>query len=486
MENKCSHITKGGQRSNLWTGDEYNGNNAWIYNATNGKLNNNNKMNSNGVRGSLEFDFDEVTLQQFLELYAQYLDDYRTTRRHKRSKNSQLYVEYNLQDELMPMVYDILMRQYIPDWANLFGITDPTVREVIAAWFTDRIPQTRIVKYVMPLLEQNFFHKDSYSCRVGKGSLKAVQTLLWYIKVESKNHTVPVWLYKFDIKSFFMSIDMNIFYPVFVDLVKKYMPDNALRDEIIYLARIVYLGYPQEHCVIKSHPEILRRIKEGKSLRHRTNNVGLPIGNITSQMLCLIVTAYILFKLEEYGLKDVLYTDDDSGITHDTASFMKFMDWLKNEIRRDCHLEIHPDKFHLQYYKKTLNLLGLKIKYGTLLLPGDRMVHNFKWKITVAIQKAEIYPNYIYLTKEHFACVLCSYLGLLKHTASYNLRKEQMERLRHSKWNAILDLDTDNYLKVSVKPAYTKLAYAIRQNKRRKQQLKSYYHELIGTTSTND
>jgi len=38
-----------------WTGDEYNGSNAWIYYATAGKLNYNNKMDSHGVRGSLAF-----------------------------------------------------------------------------------------------------------------------------------------------------------------------------------------------------------------------------------------------------------------------------------------------------------------------------------------------------------------------------------------------------------------------------------------------
>ena len=199
-------------------------------------------------------------------------------------------------------------------------------------------------------------------------------------------------------------------------------------------------------------------------MRHRTNSVGLPIGNITSQMMCLIVTTYILMKIVEYGLKFVHYTDDNSGITHDTVSFMKFMRWLKNEVRRDCHLEIHPDKFYLQYYKKTINLLGLKIKYGTLLLPGDRMVHNFKWKITVAIKKAELYPNYMYLTKEHFAGVICSYLGLLKHTASYNLRKAQIERLEHSKWNEILDFDTDNYLKVSVNQIFITIIYLRNNN----------------------
>lgn len=479
MESKCSHIIKNGQCSNLWSSSQYNGNNAWNFNATNGTLNNNNKMNRNGVRGSLDLDFDEAVSQQFLSLYADYLDDYRATRKHKRSKNSQLDFEYNLQDYLIQMVYDIFMRQYIPSPSSLFVITDPTLREVIAAWFGDRIPQTRVVRNIMPLLEQNYFHKDSYSCRAGKGGLRAVQNLVWYIRQETNHYTRPVWLYKFDIRSFFMSIDMNIFFPAFVDLVNKYITNETLRDELLYISRIIYLGYPQEHCELNSPPELLRRVEEGKSQRHKTNNVGLPIGNITSQMLCLIVTTFILMMLEEYGLKFVHYTDDNCGIIRDVESFMKFMRWLKNEVWQRWHLQIHPFKFYLQYYKKTINLLGYKIKYGFLLLPGDRLVHNFKWKIECAIRKAETYPNYIYFTKEHFAGVLCSYLGSLKHTASYNLRKEQMTLIAASRWGKVLDIDTENYYKVAVKPYYTSLAYAVRQNKKRKKQLKSYYNELI-------
>lgn len=485
MENKCSHITKGGQSSNLWAGDEYNGNNAWNFNATNGNLNNNNKMNTNGVRGSLEFDFEILMTEQFILYYAQLLDDYRDTRRHKRSKNTQLIFEYHLQEELIPLTYHLFMRDYVPSWSNCFVITDPTIREVIAAWFGDRIPQTRLVRHTMPLLEKHFFMEDSYSCRVGKGGLRAVQNLMLYIRQETKLYTLVAYIYKIDYRGFFMSIDLSIFFPVFVDLLYKYIDDDEERDEMLYLARIIYLSTPQEHCVMKSHPELRRRVDKNKTLVGKLGFVGLPIGNITSQMMSLVVTTFMLMMLKEYGLKNVHYTDDNCGITLDVESFMKFLTWLRNESVKRWHLEIHPNKFYLQYYKKTVNLLGVKIKYGTLMLPGDRMVHNFKWKITIAISKAEAYPNYIYFTKEHFAGVLCSYLGLLKHTASYNLRKEQVARLQHSKWDAVLDFDTENYLKVSVKPTYTALAYAVRQNKKRKQQLKAYYYELTGNPETN-
>lgn len=491
----CSDIIKGEQASNLWSGSEYNDNNSWIFNATNGTLNNNNKMNSNGVRGSLEFDgeedrlrqffsifsqyIDEETLRKFLALYASYLDDYRVMRKHKRGKTSQLVFEYNLQREMLSLCWSIFNREYVPLPSNNFIIPSPTLREVIAAMCRDRIPQTRVVRRMMPLLEKRFFLKDSYSCRVGKGGLAAVKQLMEYIKKETRLYTRPAYIFKFDIRSFFMSIDVMLFFPVFVDLVKKYMPDNEERDELLYLSRIIYQSLPQNHCRKKGNPELRRALPPGKSLEGRLGQ-GMPIGNVTSQMFCLIVTTFILLILERFGILSVLYTDDDCGVVCDKENFMRFYSYLKMEVRSSCHLEIHPKKFYLQYYKKTVNLLGFKIKYGRLLLPGDRMVHNFIWKITCAIRKSEEYENYIYKAKEGFVSVMCSYLGLLKHTASYNLRKQQMERLMASKWNIVLEFDTENYYKVRIRDKYTLKSYYKLRNKKRKQQLKSYYHELTG------
>ena len=478
MKDNCSHIIKS-EQSTSWLSSENSGNNAWNYNSDNGNLNNNNKMNSNGVRGAFEFDCEEMMSEQFVSFYAKYLDYYRETRKHKRGKHSQLIFECNLQDYLLPLCWDIYKRQYIPKPSNCFVVTNPTYREVIAAWFGDRIPQTRVVRQLMPLLDRYFFHPDSYSCRVGKGSLRAAEQVIWHCRMQSNFYRIPLWIYKFDLRNFFMSIDMKIFFKEFAKLVNEFVVDENDRDEILYLGRIIYLSYSQEHCIMKSHPELRKHIAEGKTLIGKTNNVGLPIGNITSQMLSLIVTTFILRMLVDFGLKFAHYTDDNCGVTRDKESFLKFMRWLANELQQRYGLTIHPHKFHLQYYKKPVNFLGYKIMYGSYLAPGNRLAHNFKWKIECYIRKAELYTDFIYWRKEQFSCTLCSYLGLLKHTASYNLRREQIQKVIDSRWSIVFDFDTENYYKVSIKKDYTEMAYRLRKNKQRKLQLKTYYNELI-------
>jgi len=472
---KCSDIITGEQASNLWSSSEYSGNNAWIFNATNGTLNNNNKMNGNSVRGSLDFDCEEEWFRQFVGLYSSLLDDYRDTRKHKRGKVSQLLFEFNLQRKLLPLCWSLLHMEYIPQPSKCFPVVKPTLRQVIAAEFSDRIPQTRLVKRLMPVLEGYFFLPNSYSCRKGKGALAAVRQLMENIKHETRLFTSPAYIYKFDIRGFFMSLDPDVFYPVVVDIIERHFTGKE-RDENMYLARVIYLSLPQDHCIKTGDPLILQSIPERKSIIGKT--VGFPLGNTTSQMICLVATTLILRIIDKFNIPSVLYTDDDCGVVTDTANFMKVMAYLKKEIKERYRLEIHPDKFYLQYYKKTVNFLGFKVKYGRLLLPGNRLVNGFKWRVACAIRKAELRPNYIFKAKESFVGAMCSYLGLLCHTASYNLRKQQMELLMTSRWGKVLDVDRENYSKVWIREEYTVKAYYKTLNRKRKQQLKKYYHEL--------
>ena len=61
---------------------------------------------------------------------------------------------------------------------------------------------------------------------------------------------------------------------------------------------------------------------------------------------------------------------------------------------------------------------------------------------------------------------------MLKWCNSYRLRKMEVERVSNSKWNAVFDFDTDNYLKVTIKPRFNIVNYYIRANKKRKRLLK--------------
>ncbi len=452
----------------MWSASEYNSNNAWIFNANNGNLNNNNKMNANSCRGSLEFGFDITdNLDNGILKLSELIGYYHVTRQHKRNKISQLIFEYNQAHELITLLVAINNFEYVPRVSICFIITYPKIREVIAADFMDRIAQTYLVKKLTPYMEE-YLHPDSYSCRVGKGSLRAVLRLQEHIAVVSKRFTCDCWVYKFDIKSFFMSIDTGIFAPRLISFIQeRYVGDD--KEILIYLARIIFQSLPQEHCIRKSPPFMWGGLSPDKSLKRRL--VGIPIGNVASQMMCNFVTTAILFFLAKFGIRFAHYTDDNGGAVPDKRDFLKTMRLLKVFVAEDLHLQIHPFKFYLQHYTKGIEMLGFKIKKSRIL-PSDRIFHNFDWKITRAIRYAEEDEGYVYRNKESFLQTMNSYLGILKWCNSFRLRKMETERVINSRWSAVYDFDTDNYLKVTIKPRFNIVNYYIRANKKRKKLLK--------------
>ena len=55
-------------------------------------------------------------------------------------------------------------------------VTDPTVREIWAATFRDRVVHHLLYDFLEPVFEPLFIHQ-SYACRPGKGTRRAVEDL---------------------------------------------------------------------------------------------------------------------------------------------------------------------------------------------------------------------------------------------------------------------------------------------------------------------
>lgn len=444
-----------------WSLSEYNNNNAWYYNGNNGRFNNNNKYNSNECRPVLELYYDDSHLEDYPIPYSDFLGYYKICRRHKRNKPSQLLFEIDLVDNLIKLCHEANFGEYETSRSIVFIITQPKPREVIAADFRDRIIQTIIVQKLQPHLEA-YMHPDSYSCRVGKGGLKAALMFKEYLREVSENYTKDCWVYSLDFHSFFMSIDSHLWTQRLLDFADEHY-EEADWQVLFKLIPKVYLSLPQLNCVKKSPPWMWSLIDPSKSLLHKTDRIGLPIGNVTSQNMANFGTTPYLRRMEKVADKFVHYTDDNKGIVRDKKRFLKSL----NQIKKDCweqdHLIIHPKKFDIQHYSKGTRIGAYKIRFDRIL-PNDRIAHNFKYKITKAIESAERDEKYIYKHKEDFMATINSYLGILKHCNSYRLKKEYIEKLKHSRWNIVFKFAPD-YHKVTIRKEYTQVEWQKRANK---------------------
>lgn len=449
-----------------WAVGEYSGNNAWLYNPTNGALNNN-KYNSYQVRPLLESDVYDNAALEFYEIpLEEWYEVNRQCRRRKAMKPSCLIFQYHLVVQLVELVHEVGNMEYVMRVGICFMITVPRLREVLAADFGDRLVQTWYFNELNWWLEQYHMHPDSYSCRVGKGGLRAVQQFQEYVFEVSEGYTKDCYVASLDLQSFFMSIDTELA----VVLTSRFIEEvygGPHKNLLLYLTRIIYQSLPQSHCVIKSNERMWIGFPKSKSLRGKTNGIGIPIGNVTSQMLANFLTTFYLRYLSSLGYLFVHYTDDTAFVFRDLARFLEDIGRFEWFLQTELHLTLHPHKRYIQHYSKGICMLGYKVRYDRTL-PSDRIVHNLKWKVECAIRKAEGNVSYMMVEKDHFVQVINSYMGLMKWCNTFRFRRTILKSIADSVWGKVLVIDTVNWLKVNIKPEASTLEYYKRRNKKRK------------------
>ena len=287
-----------------------------------------------------------------------------------------------------------------------------------------------------------------------------------YVFEVSEGYTKDCYVASLDLQSFFMSIDTELA----VRLMSRFIEEvygGPHKNLLLYLTRIIYQSLPQSHCVIKSNERMWLGFPKSKSLRGKTNGIGIPIGNVTSQMLANFLTTFYLRYLSSLGYLFVHYTDDTAFVFRDLARFLEDIGRFEWFLQTELHLTLHPHKRYIQHYSKGICMLGYKVRYDRTL-PSDRIVHNLKWKVECAIRKAEGNVSYMMVEKDHFVQVINSYMGLMKWCNTFRFRRTILKSIADSVWGKVLVIDTVNWLKVNVKPEASTLEYYNRRNKKRK------------------
>ena len=450
---------------------ENSNNNAWLYNGNNGCVNNNNKYNSNSVRPVLESHIAKVNPETVLVPLHEWYSVYRICKRSSGSKPLHLLFRYsNFSKRIIAICTDVSNFEYMPQVAVCFMIEVPRLREVIAAVFDDKMVHTFYCEAVMPLLERYFLHPDSYACRKGKGGLRAVLKLQEYIYKDSEGYTKDVWLAKNDLKGFFMSIDTELGVKLLCDFINERVEEGPRKQLLLYLTRIIYQSMPQMHCIMQSPRELHESLPEYKRMKGKCGFKGVAIGNRTSQMIAAFITTSYLVLIQELGYHFVHYTDDTTIVVADRERWLLERKLIKTYLCDELRLTLHPDKVYLQHYSKGIEMLGYKVRFNRIL-PSDRIIHNFTWKLDCMRRKAEESKVFIFANIEHYMQTVNSYMGLLSWCNSYRLRSKIMDDIRNSVWGRCFVISKDNR-KINIKPSYTRIAHYKRKNNERKKALR--------------
>jgi len=359
-----------GNNGNYWSSTSNSNTNAYNlnFNSSNVNMNNNNKTNNYfPVRLVQKPSPDKVLFaddDSFLlkELFLSYY----SARSNKRNTHSQIRFERDLGRNLIELYQEILSGTYQVGRSMCFIINRPVKREVFAASFRDRIVHHLLYRYLMPIFEPTFIY-DSYSCRVGKGTLCGINRLEHHIRSVSRNYTRPCYVLKLDILGYFMSMDRDILYKIVTDtLQRKGRTDDILYPYVEDLLPKVIFNDPTRNCYIKGSLSDWDGLPPSKSLFHTAPGCGLPIGNLTSQLFSNIyLNGLDQFVKRTLGCRHYgRYVDDFYLVDNSPEYLLSCVDPIRIFLKEVLHLTLHPRKLWLQEQSKGVPFLGCVLRGG--------------------------------------------------------------------------------------------------------------------------
>jgi hypothetical protein len=199
--------------------------------------------------------------------------------------------------------------------------------------------------------------------------------LAWQV---SRNHTQTCWVLKGDVRKFFASIDHEIL----MGILRRRLADSRL------------IGLLEE--IIMSH-----ETAPGK---------GLPLGNLTSQLLANIYLNQLdHFVKEGLGVKFyVRYADDFVVLSGSRDYLVDLLPKIQEFLSERLALQLHPDKVFIKTMASGMDFLGW-VHFSYHRVPRTKTVRRIKKRL---------------LGGETSNKVIASYLGLLGHGDTHDLRQE--------------------------------------------------------------
>ncbi len=340
----------------------------------------------------------------------------------KKSSPDAIRFDVNLFENITDLTDAINGRTYEPLPSITFVVTQPVCREVFAANYRDRVVHHYIAMRLEPLFE-GVFSDRTYNCRVGKGQLYGIKQLAKDIDEVSEHGKKQCYYLKCDMKGFFMSIPRA----ELADKVDRFIMDNYKGEDIEdlrYLSRVTIMNDPTRGCIKRSCEELMARVPYGKTLRTSKPGHGLPIGNLTSQHDANFWLSGFDWWLdtELHIRRHGRYVDDFYLLHTDKQVLLEAIPKIRAFLA-NIGITLHPRKLMLQSAHKGIKFTGMVVKQGRIY-PSNRMVGNFE---NLIHHMNTLPDNYTLEQLDHYVCSINSYLGLMRHCNSYDIRKRVVQ-----------------------------------------------------------
>lgn len=351
---------------------------------------------------------------------------YYACRENKRSTVNAIKFEMDLENNIFNLQKRLANRSYRPGKSICFVVENPTIREIFAADFSDRVVHHLLVNEIIEAGERRFID-CSFACRAGKGTHKAVEKLKMFLREASKNGNREIFYAQLDISGFFMGIKHKVLYGILEKMISRQKKSDGWKGEISWLAKTIIFHKPTENYVTRGNPALFKKVPPRKSLFHSPVGSGLPIGNYSSQFFANLY----LNKLDQFVKRKIKakyyirYVDDLIILDREKNKLAEIQEEADYFLKGKLGLELSRKKTKLQNIKRGIDFLGYFIKPNGILV-RKRVVAVAKEKIRKLRENKEIIAAGK-KAKDKVLPVANSYYGHFRHATSFKLREKIYE-----------------------------------------------------------
>ena len=289
----------------------------------------------------------------------------------QKRKDVELFA-LHFSDSIIALHKNLKEKTYTHGGYVAFKLNDPKPRDIHKASVGDRLLHHALYRNLYAYFDSKFIY-DSYSCRIGKGTHRAIDRFRYFARKVSKNNTRTCWVLKCDIRKFFANIDHGI--------LKTILAKHIYDKDTLWLLDQIIDSFP----------------------------VGLPLGNLTSQLL---VNIY-MHEFDQFMKRDlkakycIRYADDFVFLSDDKKYLELLLPKLEVFLAEKLKLTMHPNKVFIKTHASGVDFLGW------VHFPTHRTLRtSTKWRMVARLEESLSEPTRI------------SYKGLLGHGSTYKIKKK--------------------------------------------------------------
>lgn len=272
----------------------------------------------------------------------------RNARRGKRTRPSIMQYQDDLEHNLIQTSEEMRAGTYRTGPYRRLWVYIPKRRLVMALDYRDRVVQWSVYQLLYPYFDRRMI-EDSYACRRGRGSHKAVTRLQYWLRQIDRKPNGKEWYYlKIDVSKYFYRVDHD----VLLRILRRHIADPGLLD---LLAGII--NNPDEPFGL---PPGMK--PEDADFEAWLYDVGMPIGNLPSQLFGNVV----LNELDQFvkhrlkARKYERYMDDGLFLSDSKETLNAWKQAVGDYLRQELHLDLN-DKTAIRPVTMGIEFVGRRV-----------------------------------------------------------------------------------------------------------------------------